>query len=339
MASPPSSKPSPGTTTPSSTDPSIRNENTALEALGYTPELRRSFSTPGIIAFSFSIVTCWTALSGVLIVGVSSGGPPVMIWSWLGVCAFTLAVAYSMAEMCSAYPVAGGQYSWVAVFAPKPWRRGMSYVCGWFMLIGILAMGATNSFITANFILGLAVLNHPAYVIERWHTVLVAYAVCLFTLVVNVFIPKLLDRISKGLLIWNIGSFLIVIVTLLATNENKQSASFVFTDFVNFSGWNPAYTAIYGLLQTAFGMCCYDAPAHMTEVHRPFPSPNTLQANIPLLHHPGNQTRSPPRPASDNLCKSPAHTTSSTTTPPDPSPSKHLTLIPLAINSPSISAP
>ena len=53
----------------------------------------------------------------------------------------------------------------------------MSYVCGWFMLIGILAMGATNNFITANFILGAANLNNPGYVIKRWHTVLTAYAV------------------------------------------------------------------------------------------------------------------------------------------------------------------
>lgn len=262
----PEKHPDDGTTTPSSTDHSIQKEDNALQNLGYTPELKRSFSTPGIIAFSFSIVTCWTALSGVLIVGVQSGGPPVMVWSWVGVCVFTLAVAYSMAEMCSAYPVAGGQYSWVAVFAPRGLRRGMSYVSGWFMLIGILAMGATNNFITANFVLGLAVLNNPAYVIERWHTALVAFAVGVFTLIVNVFVPKLLDKISKGLLIWNICSFIIVIVTILATNDHKQPASFVFSDFVNLSGWNPAYTAIYGILQTAFGMCCYDAPAHMTEV-------------------------------------------------------------------------
>lgn len=289
-----------GTATPASSDvdKTIINENTALQNLGYTPELKRSFSTPGIIAFSFSIVTCWTALSGVLIVGVSSGGPPVMVWSWLGVCIFTLAVAYSMAEMCSAYPVAGGQYSWVAVFAPKSLRRGMSYVCGWFMLIGILAMGATNNFITANFILGLAVLNNPSYVIERWHTALAAWAVGVFTLAVNVFVPKLLDKISKGLLIWNICSFVIVIVTMLATNDNRQSASFVFSDFVNFSGFNPAYTAIYGLLQTAFGMCCYDAPSHMTEVRLlPFPPfhPPNSPTNPPSPA--GNQARPPPSPA------------------------------------------
>jgi hypothetical protein len=66
-------------------------------------ELKRSFGLLGMVGFSFSIVTSWTALSGVLIIGVESGGPPVMIWGWLAVCIVTLAVAYSMAEMCSAY--------------------------------------------------------------------------------------------------------------------------------------------------------------------------------------------------------------------------------------------
>ena len=84
-------------------------------------------------------------------------------------------------------------------------------------------------------------------------------------LVFNVFAPRFLDKVSRGLLIWNICAFLIVVITILATNDHKQPASFVFKDFVNFSGWGPAYTAIVGLLQTAFGMCCYDAPAHMTE--------------------------------------------------------------------------
>lgn len=39
----------------------------------------------------------------------------------------------------------------------------------------------------------------------------------------------------------------------------------MFKDFVNLTGFNPGYTAIIGLLQSTFGMCCYDAPAHMCE--------------------------------------------------------------------------
>ena len=240
-------------------------EDTVLESLGYQQELKRSFGLVGMIGFSFSIVTSWSALGGVLIVGVESGGPPVMIYSWIAVCIFSLAVAYSMAEMCSAYPLAGGQYSWVAVLAPPKVARAMSWVTGWFMIIGILAMGATNNFVGANFILGQANLSFPSYTIERWHTVLLAYLIAAMSTAVNIYGPHLLDRISRVVLLWNILSFVIVVITILATNDHKQPASFVFHDFQNFTGFSTGFAAILGLLQSSFGMCCYDAPAHMTE--------------------------------------------------------------------------
>ena len=170
-----------------------------------------------------------------------------------------------MAEMCSAYPVAGGQYSWVAIIAPPRIARGMSWITGWFLIVGILAMGATNNFIGANFILGQANLSFPEYTIQRWHTVLVAYLIALVSTVVNIYGPHLLDRISRFILLWNILSFIIVIITILATNDHKQPASFVFKDFQNFTGFSTGFAAILGLLQSSFGMCCYDAPSHMVE--------------------------------------------------------------------------
>ena len=53
----------------------------------------------------------WSALGGVLVTGVNAGGPPVMIWGWVGLCCVALCVAYSMAEMCSECPVAGGKWA------------------------------------------------------------------------------------------------------------------------------------------------------------------------------------------------------------------------------------
>jgi amino acid transporter len=82
------------------------------------------------------MLNSWTALAGSLVVGINSGGPPVIIWSWVGVSLCSMAVAYSFAEICSAFPVAGGQYSWVAILAPPKYARPLSYCCGWFILIG-----------------------------------------------------------------------------------------------------------------------------------------------------------------------------------------------------------
>ncbi|KAI4171091.1 MAG: hypothetical protein LQ343_004503 [Gyalolechia ehrenbergii] len=247
------------------TQDASNHEDAVLSKLGYQQELKRSFGLLGMIGFSFSIVTSWTALGSVLIIGVQSGGPPVMIYSWIGICVFTLAVAYSLAEICSAFPTNGGQYSWVAMLAPPRIARGMSWMTGWFMITGILAMGATNNFIGANFILGQANLSFPSYEIQRWHTVLVTYLIACISTILNIFGPHLLDKISRGVLIWNIAAFVIVITTILACNDHKQPASFVFRDFENLTGFSTGYAAILGLLQSSFGMCCYDAPAHMTE--------------------------------------------------------------------------
>jgi choline transport protein len=121
---------------------------------------------------------------------------------------------------------------------------------------GILAMGATNSFIGANFILGQANLVNPTYEIQRWHTVLVAYTITLLATFINLWGSRILDKVSKAALIFNIVSFIVTIVTILACNTNKQSASFVFKDFQNFTGFGTAMAGIIGILQPAFGMCC-----------------------------------------------------------------------------------
>ncbi|KAG9522252.1 putative GABA permease, partial [Aureobasidium melanogenum] len=202
-------------------DPVVEDD-LALERLGYKQELKRSFNLLSMVGFSFSIVSCWSALSGVFIIGAESGGPPVMVWSWIGVSICSLAVAFSMAEMCSAYPVAGGQYSWVAIVAPRGWARGLSYVCGWFMLTGILAMGAVNNFITAGFILAIAELSNTDLVVTRWKITLVAFAVAISGLSFNTLAPQLLHKASV----------------------------FASSNFINMTGFGSAYTAILGLLQT-----------------------------------------------------------------------------------------
>lgn len=130
---------------------------------------------------------------------------------------------------------------------------------------GILTMGALNNFVGANFILGMANLSYPDYVIQRWHTVLVAYLVCAVATISNIYLARQLHKLSTFILCWNIISFFVVIITILACNDNKRSAKFVFSDFQNFTGFGFGYTAVLGIVQSAFGMCCYDAPSHMVE--------------------------------------------------------------------------
>lgn len=132
------------------------------------------------------------------------------------------------------------------------------------MLIGIICMGAVNNFVATNFVLGIAQLNY-GFTIERWHAVLLAYLITWLAAGSNIYFPHILNKLSKAIFIWNLTSFVVCMVTILATNNEKQSASYVFRDFQNLTGWNAPFATCLGLLQSAFGMCCYDAPSHMTE--------------------------------------------------------------------------
>ena len=68
------------------------------------------------------------------------GRPPVMIFSWIGISVLSLAVAYSLAEICSAYPVAGGEYlEREGIFGLSDGRDGLSAwqvsIAGWRFLL------------------------------------------------------------------------------------------------------------------------------------------------------------------------------------------------------------
>jgi choline transport protein len=115
----------------------------------------------------------------------------------------------------------------------------------------------------------MANLNNPNYVIQRWHCVLVTYLMTIVAAILNIFASTLLNKISTAALIWNVLSFLVVVITILAANDNKQSAYFVFTDFQNETGFSsPGMAVMIGLLQSCFGLCCYDSASKMVEEMR-----------------------------------------------------------------------
>src|SRR5271163_1717771 len=85
-----------------------------LHKLGYAQELRRRMGGFSNFAVSFTIISI---LSGCLTLygyGLNTGGPVTMVWGWIIVGGFTTIVGLGMAEVCSAYPTAGGLYYWSA---------------------------------------------------------------------------------------------------------------------------------------------------------------------------------------------------------------------------------
>lgn len=107
----------------------------------------------------------------------------------------------------------------------------------------------------------MAQLANPTYTIERWHTCLLCYFVLIIAALVNIFGRFLLDKLGRIMIVFNLLSFVIVIVVILAMDKNKQSGEFVFVTFQNTTGFGNSYAALLGILQAAFGMTGYDATA------------------------------------------------------------------------------
>jgi amino acid transporter len=110
----------------------------ALSRLGYAQELLRSMGGFSSFALSFSIISVLTGIVTTYDVAITGGGPASLGWGWPLVCAGTLLVALSMAELASAFPTAGAMYHWASLLGGPGW--------GWFTaamnLVGQVAIVA-----------------------------------------------------------------------------------------------------------------------------------------------------------------------------------------------------
>jgi amino acid permease (GABA permease) len=245
-----------------------------LHQLGYAQELNRGMSKFSNFAISFTIISI---LSGCLTLygfGLQHGGPPTMLWGWLIVGVLVLFAGLSMAEICSAYPTAGGLYYWSAKLAPGKSGPIWSWFTGWFNLLGQVAVTAGISFGAAFSVSAfLALFTNQAYWLSPGHTIAIL-AVLLFAMgLLNTFGIKLVALLNNLSVWWHlVGVALIVTLLFISpSSHSHQSASFLFGSagwhaFSGLSGFSlPFYVFLIGLLNAQYTFTGYDASAHVTE--------------------------------------------------------------------------
>ncbi|MHB8613825.1 MAG: amino acid permease [Candidatus Dormibacteraceae bacterium] len=235
-----------------------------LHRLGYAQELRRRMSTFSNFAVSFTIISI---LSGCLTLygyGMSTGGPIAMNIGWPVVGVLVLMVGLAMAEVCSAFPTAGGLYYWSAKLGGSN-SAAWSWFTGWFNLLGQVGVTAGIDFGLALFADALlnALFSYPTTPI--W--IVLIYAVVLFLHgLLNTFGVGLVALLNDISVWWHLIGVAVIFIVLFFVPAHHQSASFVFTNFVNNTGFgNSFYVFLIGLLLAQYTFTGYDASAHMTE--------------------------------------------------------------------------
>ena len=147
-----------------------------------------------------------------------------------------------MAEVCSSFPTAGGLYYWSAKLARKN-AAAWSWFIGWFNLFGQVA-------VTAGIDFGPPSSSTRSSTCVRfdarpWHTILLFGLILLLHGLLNHFGVRLVARLND--IVWRtLIGVAIIFGVLFFVPSHHQSASFVFTKFVNNTGFNaPFYVSSY----------------------------------------------------------------------------------------------
>ncbi|CAG9982344.1 unnamed protein product [Clonostachys byssicola] len=285
-----------------------QTDNEVLVRLGHEQELPRSFSMFTLAALCSCLMATWEALASVLATALVSGGPPCLLYNYIAAFIFTACITVSLAEIASIYPTAGGQYHWVSAMSPPSKRSLPAFLTGWISIGGQTLFSASAAFAGGLQMQGLIVLNNDSFVSEPWQGVLFYWAILAYSAATNIWGLRVLPHIntaagthyysvfiplfvtSRSLVLVTFRRFIGVVITLLVM-ANKNSASFVFTDFENSSGWeSDGISWLVGLQSAVFPflgqptlaigtiliLYRYDAACHLSEE-----LPNASR-NVPL---------------------------------------------------------
>ncbi|KAL8651850.1 MAG: hypothetical protein Q9210_003024 [Variospora velana] len=236
-----------------------------IARFGKTQRFRRNFGLLSIVALTCTLMITWEGLLTVFQSGLTNGGPAGLIYGFLFTWIGSGLQALVMAELASMIPLAGGQYNWVALLAPKSCSKFLSYLTGWITVISWQAALASSAFLGGTMIQGLLVLNYDGYSMERWHGTLLFYAIILLSLFINTYLARLLPKIEGMVLIIHVVGFVCILIPLVYLAPHG-TATDVFATFTNGGGWNTDGLAFFvGLSTSMFSFIGADAATHMAE--------------------------------------------------------------------------
>ncbi|KAJ6064769.1 hypothetical protein N7444_000422 [Penicillium canescens] len=240
-------------------------DNAHLRHMGKKPVLKRNFGILSTLGFSCTVLGTWEGMLGTFLSPVTNGGPGgavyAFIFAWVG----TICIFVVLAELASMAPTAGGQYHWAAMLAPTRFEKFLSYITGWFTLIGWQCGFASSAFLTGTMIQGTAVLAHSKYDALPWQGTLIVWLALLVAMLVNLAGGKLLPRLEAVILVLHVLGFFVVIIPLVYMSDHAATHD-VFLSFQNGGEFaTQGLSWFVGMTSLSFTFAGGDAAVHMAE--------------------------------------------------------------------------
>ncbi|EFJ27543.1 hypothetical protein SELMODRAFT_95941 [Selaginella moellendorffii] len=258
-----------------------------LQELGYKQELKRSMSPLGNVAMCFSIISIISGITPTYNTGLRYGGPVSIVYGWLIVCFFSLCIALSLAEICSAYPTSGGLYFWSYKLGGRRWGAFTAWMTGWFNIAGMWSGTASVNFSLA-LLLQVTILvstggsNEGGYYASKYVVVCLYGGILVLCGLINVLGIRWLSWLGTVVGFLNILGVFVIGIFLLAILP-RQSAQTVFTSFNEENGagiHSKPYIFLLGLLMSQYTLLGYDSAAHMVFDHHLFAQHLLLHSGV-----------------------------------------------------------
>jgi amino acid transporter len=242
-------------------NPPTLDDDRLLRELGYEPELSRRMNGFGNFAISFSVISVLSGCMTLYGFGLATGGPAVMLWGWVVVGAMVLFVGAALAEVTSAYPTSGALFDMANRLGGPRW----GWYTGWLNLLGLLGAIAGIDYGAALFTGAFANLQW-GFQPTPGRTMLIYLGILLLHAVLNLFGVRLVTVLNSISVWWHLTGVAVIVGALVLVPSHHQSPHFMFTTFVNDTGWSHNwYVVLIGLLLAQYTFCGYDASAHLSE--------------------------------------------------------------------------
>ncbi|KDN41495.1 hypothetical protein RSAG8_07445, partial [Rhizoctonia solani AG-8 WAC10335] len=234
-----------------------------LEALGYRPEFRREMNLFAVVGMSFTAIGILTGMSSAFVT-----------WTLRGrATGFVLGLEYLRALYVSCCIMLGrdllglsddGRSVLLGIQNEErqacSWLRNGSFVC--------LRNDLYGYFGTALYIASMAEVG-TGITLTRVQITAMAWGVNLLSAIINTFGSRGIGTVAQVNVWWTLAGTIILVVTLLVKSPTKNSASFVFTDLENFTGWdNKGFVVLLGFLQAVYTLEGAETSAQVAEEAR-----------------------------------------------------------------------
>ncbi|OTA87743.1 hypothetical protein M434DRAFT_375283 [Hypoxylon sp. CO27-5] len=243
----------------------LERDSYGLARLGKSQVLKRRFGFFSVFGFSCCILATWESAIALFTEAFENGGPAALAWGFPIAWMCSLSVYLCLAEMASIAPISGGQYFWVAILAPRKYKRFFGYLTGWLTSLAWIATLAVGSIFTGTMIQGLIILNYPDYEPRNYHGTFLAWAVIAVSIFVNTVIAGLLPIIEGVVLLVHVLGFIAILIALVYLSPHS-SAEDVFFRSLNEGNW-PTQGLSYcvGFIGNIATFVGADAAVHMSE--------------------------------------------------------------------------